>query len=72
MVIRASQKLTIGPRSIIGCEDNSWTIFDPNENWLFDRTSIKSNSQNSPWFGLNLTGKVKYVIQKGQLISVHE
>lgn len=64
------QKLTSGPASIIGDTDESWTIFDPNENWLFDRTTNKSNSQNSPWFGSNLKGKVKYIIQNGELISI--
>jgi dihydroorotase len=66
------QKLTSGPSSVIGAEDDSWTIFDPKENWLFDRKSNKSNSHNSPWFGLNLTGKVKFVIQNGELISIDE
>ncbi|SIO12343.1 dihydroorotase [Algoriphagus halophilus] len=66
------EKLTTGPLSIIDQENKAWTIFDPNEKWLFDRKSNKSNSFNSPWFGKELTGKVKYVIQKGGLIKVNE
>lgn len=66
------QKLTDGPLSIIGQENDSWTIFDPSEKWVFDRKSNKSNSFNSPWFGKELTGKVKYVIQKGELTKVNE
>lgn len=66
------EKLTTGPLSIIGQENIAWTIFDPSEKWLFDRKSNKSNSFNSPWFGKELTGKVKYVIQKGGLIKVNE
>lgn len=66
------EKLTTGPLSIIGQENIAWTIFDPSEKWLFDRKSNKSNSFNSPWFGKELTGKVKYVIQKGSLIKVNE
>ncbi|WP_373400149.1 dihydroorotase [Algoriphagus halophilus] len=66
------EKLTTGPLSIIGQENKSWTIFDPSEKWLFDRKSNKSNSFNSPWFGKELTGKVKYVIQKEGLIKVNE
>lgn len=66
------EKLTTGPLSIIGQENKAWTIFDPSEKWLFDRKSNKSNSFNSPWFGKELTGKVKYVIQKGGLIKVNE
>ncbi|MBN3522195.1 dihydroorotase [Algoriphagus lutimaris] len=66
------EKMTTGPLSIIDEENKAWTIFDPNEKWLFDRKSNKSNSFNSPWFGKELTGKVKYVIQKGELIKVDE
>ena len=39
---------------------------------IFDEKSNKSLSQNSPWFGKELTGEVKYVIQKGQLIQINE
>ncbi len=66
------QKLTTGPTSVIRTEDESWTIFDPNEDWLYDSKSNKSNSQNSPWFGMTLKGKVKYIIQNGELVAIDE
>lgn len=67
------QKLTSGPRKVIGIDkSDGWTIFDPTSNWVFDEKSNKSLSQNSPWFGKELTGEVKYVIQKGQLIQINE
>lgn len=66
------EKISSGPASIIGTNSDSWTIFDPEESWLFDRKSNKSSSHNSPWFGKELQGKVKYVIQKGELIDLNE
>lgn len=67
------QKVTSGPAKVIGSEKaTGWTIFDPVAKWVFDEKSNKSLSQNSPWFGKEMTGQVKYVIQKGQLIQVNE
>lgn len=66
------QKITTGPNSIVGESSDSWTIFDPTAKWVYDRASNKSNSANSPWIGKELTGKVKYVIQKGELITINE
>ena len=66
------QKITAGPNSIVGESSDSWTIFDPTAKWVYNRASNKSNSENSPWFGKELTGKVKYVIQKGELITINE
>jgi dihydroorotase len=67
------QKVTSGPGKVIGSDNSAgWTIFDPNAVWFFDEKSNKSLSQNSPWFGKELTGEIKYVIQKGQLIRINE
>lgn len=66
------KKITTGPQAILPHHlSPSWTIFDPNSDWLFNEKSNKSNSSNSPWFEKNLKGQVKYVIQKGQLIEVN-
>jgi dihydroorotase len=65
-------KITKDARNVISVEDSlGWTIFDPNANWKFDSKSNKSLSHNSPWYEKNLTGQVKFVIQKGQLIPVN-
>ncbi len=66
------QKITAGPEQIIGSAVESWTIFDPNEKWIYNEKTNKSLSSNNPWFGQELQGKVKYMIQKGQLISIDE
>lgn len=67
------EKITDGPTKVLSDnQDSSWTIFDPAEKWTYNRKSNKSLSANHPWFGTELTGKVKYVFQKGQLIRIDE
>jgi dihydroorotase len=65
-------KITKGPAAIIGTSEPSWTIFDPMGRWIYNERTNKSLSGNSPWFGTELQGRVKYVIQKGQLKRVNE
>jgi len=66
------EKITTGPKSILPHPiADSWTIFDPMQNWNYDHDSNKSLSSNNPWFGKNLSGQVKYVVQKEQLIQVN-
>ncbi|REG90504.1 dihydroorotase [Algoriphagus antarcticus] len=66
------QKITAGPKRILPYElTQSWTIFDPEAEWTYNERSNKSLSSNSPWYGEDLKGQVKYVIQKGQLIEVN-
>ena len=67
------EKITNGPKTVLGdTESESWTIFDPSEKWMYDRKSNPSLSSNSPWFGKELQGKVKFVIQKGKLLQFDE
>jgi dihydroorotase len=65
-------KITSGPESILSVENTSWTIFDPEEKWTYDEQSNKSLSANNPWYRSALTGKVKYVVQKGKLFKTDE
>ncbi|WP_339701829.1 dihydroorotase [Algoriphagus aquimarinus] len=66
------EKITSGPESILPHNlTKSWTIFDPEAEWTYNEKSNKSLSSNSPWYGNELKGQVKYVIQKGQLIEVN-
>lgn len=66
------EKITTSPEKIIGAIPNSLTIFDPNEKWDYNERANMSLSSNHPWFESELQGKVKYVVQKGQLINVDE
>ncbi|GAB4279567.1 MAG: dihydroorotase [Oscillatoriaceae cyanobacterium] len=34
------------------------TLFDPNQTWTADETTLKSRSTNTPWFRQQLTGRV--------------
>ncbi len=72
------QKLTDGPRTILGLEipvieegnHANLTVFSPSEVWKFDEKSNMSKSINSPLFGEELTGRVIAVFNnKKQLIS---
>ncbi|MCR5488033.1 MAG: dihydroorotase [Lachnospiraceae bacterium] len=42
------------------------TIFDPEEEWCFDRGTNCSKSENSPLFGQVLTGRVRHTIIGGK------
>jgi dihydroorotase len=59
---------TTGPASVIGEKVElkegglaNLVIFDPAARWTFDAQSNRSLSQNSPWFGKKLKGKVEHV-----------
>jgi dihydroorotase len=64
------EKITTAPREILKLKNSNiekgakacLTIFDENEKWTFDNSTNFSKSTNSPWFGQELTGKVKYVV----------
>jgi dihydroorotase len=43
-------------------------IFDPNETWTYDAKQGFSKSQNSPWSGQKLTGKVKTTVVDGRIV----
>jgi dihydroorotase len=66
------EKVTSGPEKVVGQSADSWTIFDPTEKWTYTEKTNPSLSANHPWFGQELTGKVKYCIQKGHLIEVND
>ena len=65
------QKLAISPRQILGMEiptisegaSANLSVFSPDQKWTFDKKSNYSKSDNSPFFGKELKGKVIGVIQ---------
>ena len=67
--------LTINPRKIMGFESDLFkpgkeaeiTVFDPNENWIFNYDDIFSKSKNSPFVNKKLSGRVKYTIIKNHI-----
>ncbi len=43
-------------------------IFDPDEAWTVDAGSFHSKSQNSPFIGMTLYGRVRYTISDGRVV----
>lgn len=67
-------KITKGPSRVLRKnKDNftSLTIFDPEEEWFYDRRTNPSLSHNSPWYETQLKGRVKYVINNGRFEQVN-
>ena len=69
------EKLTVGPRRVVGVEvptlevgqPANIVVFDRDKKWTFDKTANKSKGQNNPWFGRELTGKALFVFNNNQL-----
>jgi dihydroorotase len=68
------EKVTTGPRTVLGLEmprieeENraNLTLFDPQRKWWLDERTNFSKSQNSPWFGKELTGKAVAVLNNNR------
>jgi len=69
---------TVNPTRILGLTKEpfavgsqaEFTIFDPEEWWIFSRKDIYSRSQNTPFLGMELSGRVKGVFTKSHLVSI--
>ncbi|BDD10381.1 dihydroorotase [Fulvitalea axinellae] len=69
------EKVTVGPRSILGIESPKiaegetacLTLFSPETKWTFDEKTNRSKSENSPFFGLELEGKVLATFNNNQI-----
>ncbi len=48
--------------------DADITIFDPNMEYVYEKESIVSKSQNTPFIGKTLKGKVMYTIVGGRIV----
>lgn len=44
------------------------TIFDPNATWTITEADLASKSRNSPFLGMQVTGRVKYTLVDGQIV----
>ena len=68
-------KLTTGPRNVLKLnqvplevgENAELTVFVPSLKWVYEKSDIKSRSQNSPLIGKELTGLPVAIINQGQL-----
>ena len=67
--------ITTRPRELLGLnipliekgEPAVLTLFDPNRKWRFDEKTNQSKSRNSPFFGMELTGKAVAVFNNGKV-----
>ena len=48
--------------------DADITLFDAKESWTVTPQSLYSQSQNSPWLGKSLCGKIKTTLVKGRVV----
>ena len=70
--------LTITPRKIMGLNSDLFKVgveaelvlFNPVEKWKFKKSNIFSKSINSPFYGQELIGKVRYTISKGKIAEI--
>jgi dihydroorotase len=68
------EKVTKGPAKVLRKNTNgltSLTIFDPTEEWVYDRHTNPSLSHNSPWFNTRMKGRVKFIINNGKFEQVN-
>lgn len=75
------EKVFATPRAILGMEElrieeganACLTLFSPELNWRYDKTTNTSKSEASPFMGQRLSGKVLGIVNKGQrLINTYE
>jgi dihydroorotase len=70
--------MSTAPSAILGLDSGTLkkgapadvVVFDPNMAWTFEREDIGSKSQNTPFLGYPLTGRVLLTIRDGKI--VHE
>ena len=73
---RALARITLEPARVLGLETGHLgagqradvCIFDPKQDWRVDRHSLRSQGKNTPFFGIELTGKVRYTLVEGDVV----
>jgi dihydroorotase len=70
------EKMSTNPRKILNLPelklevgaDANLTFFNTDEKWVFDAKNIRSKSRNSPYLGVELTGRAVGIFNRGQLV----
>ncbi len=71
------EKMAINPRNILGLpipvletgNSANFILFDTLEQWTLNEETNLSRSENSPFFGESLTGKIKLVVNNAQYFT---
>lgn len=64
---RAGKIASIKQENISVGQRADFTLFQPDKKWNFDREKVISKTDNSPFIGKELTGKIVGVINKGKI-----
>ena len=73
-------KYTVNPARLLNLQkgtlslgaDADVTVFDPDQEWVFERESSASKSRNSPFFGWQLKGRAVATIVAGRRVYVEQ
>ncbi len=68
MTCKASEVLKLGKGTLSAGEAADIAIIDPDETWVFDKSSVFGRSKNSPWLGKTFKGRVKKTIVAGKIV----
>jgi len=60
-LVSQGQQLEVGKTANIA-------VFDPQDEWTPDQSSLQSKSANNPWIGKKLVGRVRHTICRGKLV----
>ncbi len=71
------EKMSVNPRKILGLpipvletgNSANFILFDPSEEWTLNEKTNYSRSENSPFMGGNLSGKIKLVYNNAQYFT---
>jgi dihydroorotase len=74
----ALERITAAPARVLGLDAGHLApganadicIFDPDVHWVVEPSALRSQGKNTPFLGLELSGKVRYTLVGGQI--VHE
>ena len=72
----AVAKVTSEPAKILGVEAGDLSvgagadlcIFDPEQHWRVEASTLRSQGKNTPFLGMELQGKVKYTLANGIIV----
>jgi dihydroorotase len=74
-LMRVLELMSVAPDRILGFESKAMkagnradlVVFDPNESWVVEKTDFLSKSNNSPWIGETLKGRVHLTLFRGNV-----